>query len=296
MNNEFTSMRFGNKNIELEQKVINLYLNLCRQANDITFILDSYLGYLDLEHLDPSMFFEFMNCKDPQAFLYSKYIEKHGITFPGISITKVIELELADVPLETFDDLLKYRIELLKSIRSTDELKFHFPLKDLWSMTFESFCLLDIDDEQNYTFESADFERKLNQHTGNFTVSESDNTVLEAIEKAIDSMNELIHLGIIKNTKGGWISGVNLLTEAMVFNHKEENPLSVNPRLNRLRDYRRFFTESNFNPVTGRPQDILKFAPPAPMPLEESPEDLLHSEDTEVNQPEENQKEIIKTE
>lgn len=296
MNNEFTPMCFGNKNIELEQKIIRLYLDLCRQANDIAFILDSYLGYPDQEHLDPSMFFEFMNCKDPKAFLYSKYIEKHGIQFPGISISKVIELGLADVPLETFADLLNYRIELLKSIQSTNELKFHFPLMDLWSMKFESFCLLDTDDEQNYTFESADFESKLNQHTGNFTVSESDNTVLKAIEKVIDSINELIHLGIIKNTKGGWISGVNLLTNAMVFNLKEENPLSVNPRLNRLHDYRRFFTESKFNPVMGRPQDILKFMPPAPIQGEESPEDLLHLEDPAENQPEENQKEIIQTE
>jgi hypothetical protein len=291
MNTEFTKKRIGNKNIELEQKIIKLYMDLCRQANEIAFILDSYLGYQDLEHLDPSMFFEFMNCKDPQAFLYSKYIEKHGIIFPGISISKVIELELADVPLETFDGLLKCRNKLLKSIQSTDELKFHFPLIDLWSNTFESFCLLDIDKEQNYTFESADFESKLNQHTGNFTVSESDNIILKAIENAIESFNELVSLGIIKNDKSRWANGIANLSNAIVFNRNEEKPLSVNPRLNRLHDFRRFFTESNFNPVIGRLQDILKFVKPAP-----EPEAMTEDEVTETEQAESEHEETFANE
>lgn len=312
--NDFTPKRIGNKNFELEQKIIALYSDLCNQANDISLVLDSYLGYVDKEFLDPSMFFEFMNCKDPKAFLYSKYIDKHDISFPGISIPKVIELGLADVPLDTFSDLLGNRNKLLKSIQLTEKLNFHFPLINLWIQPTESFGLFDNDDDEDCKFASSDFENKLNQHTGSFTASESDNIILEAIEKAIDSFNNLIHLGIIKNAKGNWINGIARLSDAIVFNGNEEITLSVNPKLKRMYEFKRFFSESKFNPVMGKQQDILKFVAPVPEQLEENQEnslqfedtegedlkgnneDLLHPDETEEEHPEENHKEIIQSE
>lgn len=277
--NEFTPKRIGKRDIEKEQKIVQLYFDLCNHANELLMSLDSYLGYLDKDHLYPDVFFEFMSCNDPKAFLYSKYIDNRGITFPGISISKVIELGLADVPLERFADLLENRTKLLKSIQSTGELKFHYPLAKLWDITIESFFVIDIDDDHVYTIASTDFESKLTQHTGRFTVSESDNAVLEAIEETIDSFNKLIRLGVIKNDKGRWSQGVAQLANAIVFNRNDENPLSVNPILNRLHDFRRFFTEIKFNPVMGKPQDVLSFEPPAPDQPEDISEDLLQTED-----------------
>jgi hypothetical protein len=258
-NDNFEQKTIGRPDAKKEMEIINLYQDICRQANDILFCVDSCMGYPDKDHLDPSVFFEFMNSKDPMATLYSNYIALRGITFPGINISRVIELGLAEVPLDTFTDFLGYRNKLLKSIQSAEVLKFHFPLINLWHPVFESFCLLDIDDQKNYTFESAEFESRLYQHTRNLTGSEADNLVLEAIEKAVESMNDLIHLGIIKNNKGGWITGIANLSNAIVFNNYEERPLSVNPMLNRHRDFRRFFAEPSFNPVMGQPQNILKF-------------------------------------
>lgn len=276
--NEFNPMRIGKRNIEKEQKIVRLYFDLCNQANELLMSLDTYLGYLDKDHLYPDVFFEFMNCKDSRAFLYDKYIDNHGITFPGISISKVIEFGLADVPIEWFADLLESRTKLLKSIQLTGELKFHYPLVRLWDNSLESFEIIDIDVDNKYTIISADFESKLNQHTGCFTVSESDNAVLEAIEETIDKFNKLIRLGVIKNAKGNWISGISNLANAIVFNINDENPLSVNPRLNQLHDFKRFFSETRFNPITGNPQDILKFEAPAPAKSEDIPEEIIQTE------------------
>lgn len=294
--NEFTPMRIGNKNVELEQKIINLYQKLCSQANELLYGLDSYLGYSAEEYPEAAIFFQFMNSKDPRAFLYSKYIEKRDISFPGINISKVIELGLVDVPLSAFSDLLESRIELLKNIQKTNELKFHFPLIHLWNPELNDFCLLDIDDEQKEIFQSPDFEKKLYQHASNFTASEADNSVLEAIEKVIDSFNNLMHLGIIKNEKGRWMTGIEKLSGAIVFNRNEENPLSVNPMLNRMADFRRFFSETVFKPVTGNHQDILKFVASNPIQLEDKQEDQIQSEVDGALEKEETIEEIIQTE
>lgn len=285
---EFTCKRIGKKNLDLEQKIIKLYFDLCNQANELLWTLDSYLGYPDKENLEPSIFFEFMKCKDPRAFLYSKFIEKRDITFPGISISKVIELGLVDVPLEVFENLLDNRIKILQSVQPANELKFHFPLIKLWDPKIEMFPVIDTEDNLKYTITSTDFESKLNQHTGRFTASESDNVMLEAIEEAVNCFNKLIRLGVIKNNKGSWVQGISQLADAIVFSSNEENPLSVNPTLTRLRGFRRFFTETTFNPVMGRPEDILQFKEPAPKQFVETPEDLFQAEDQENIQSEEN--------
>ena len=297
--NEFTPKRFGNKDFELEQKIINCYADLCDQANELLCGLDCYLGYSVEEYPEAALFFQFMNSKDPRSLLYLKYIEKRDISFPGINISKVIELGLVDVPLSAFSNLLDSRIKLLKSIQNTEELKFHFPLIHLWDPELNYFCLLDVDDKQNSIFQSPDFEIRLNLHTGNFTASESDNLILEAIEKTIDSFNNLMHLGIIKNGKGRWMNGIEKLSGAILFNGNEENPLSVNPRINRLYDFKRFFSETVFSPTIVSQQDVLKFVAPTLEQLEDKFENQLLSEQTMVTvalQKEETIEEIIQTE
>jgi hypothetical protein len=256
---DFSPKRIGNKNTELEQKIVHTYHAIITAANDIMWHLDSWLGYVDKEKLDPSIFFGFMNSKDPKAFLYSKYIECHGISFPGISIAKVIELGLVDVPLANFSILLDDRITLLKIIQSTNELKFHFPLIKLWQYTLEMFDVIDLDENGSYTIISSEFESKLNQTTGRFTLTESDNAVLEAIEKTVDSLNGLVKLGVIGNDKGKWINGISKLANAIVFDKNSENPLSVNPRLNQLHEFRRFFSKTSFNPILENSTDMLQF-------------------------------------
>ncbi len=257
--NNFSPKLIGKKNTELELKIVSTYYELCEEANNVLFCLDSYLGYPDQDKLDPFLFFEFMNSADPKSFLYSKYIECKGIAFPGISISKVIELGLVDVPLEAFSTLLEDRIKLEKIIQSTDELKFHYPLRNLWDLLGEIFLVIDVDENKCYKIVSPEFERQLNLHVGRFTSSESDNVVLEAIERAVDSLNGLIEIGVIGKEKGKWANGIAQLANAIVFDKNSNPPLSVNPRLNQLQDFRRFFTKSSNSPVMGNQADMLKF-------------------------------------
>ena len=292
--NEFTPKRIGKKNKELERKIVQTYYALCQQANELAFSLDGYLGYPDKEILDPSMFFEFMNSEDPRAFLYLKFIEKRGITFPGISIAKVIDLGLVDVHLGVFTALLEDRIKLQKIIQSINELMFHFPLRKLWNTTIEMFEVIDIDDKGKYTFLSSEFENLLQQHTGRFTLCENDNTVLAAIEKTVDSLNELVKLGVIGNAKGKWANGISQLANAIVFETNSDNPLSVKPRLNQHQFFRRFFSNPSFEPAIGNQTDMLKFDGFETLQddlngfveTDEDQEDLVQSEDSGMKQKE----------
>lgn len=124
---EFKEKVIGLPDTKKEQAIIKIYSEICENATRLLWVMESYLESMD--KLDLQEFFNFLNEKDPKVWLYQKYIEFHGLTFPGIAISKIIEFEMVDVPVEHFEELLKSRIELLEQIQKTKEFNFFYPLK-----------------------------------------------------------------------------------------------------------------------------------------------------------------------
>ena len=303
--NNFVPKVIGLPDTKKADQITTLYSEICTDSNSLFWSMETYLDCFD--KLELTEFLNFLGEKDPKAWLYLKYIEYHGLKFPGIAISKIIEYQLVDVPVNHFEDILKSRAALMAKIEMTKEFQFVYPLAKLFVIAegYQGFAITIMNsglvatefDTFEFKHTTPDFDETLYNHVRKFTASESDNVVLEAIEEAIDSFNKLIRLGVIKNGKGNWINGISNLTNAIVFNvQNAEHPLSVNPMVCRHRDFRRFFSEPSFKPVMGQPQNILKFEAPAPAKSEDILEDLLPNEGLGAEQIGEIPEEIIKTE
>lgn len=304
MNNEFTPMVIGLPDTKKEQAIIKIYSEICQNASALLWNVEFYLDCPDKMEL--SIFFDFLKEKDPKDFLYLRYIEYHALTFPGIAIAKIIEFGMVDVPVDHFNMILTCRAELLKQIQQTKDLNFFYPLSKLFDLTEDNrgFATTNMEwgfnatglDEREYRHTAPDFDERLFNHVRKFTASEKENEVLAAIEQAVDSLNKLVRLGIIRNDRQRWQIDLDNLIYALVFTLNEENPLSINPNLPKLKGFVKQFEQRGRNRIQGSPDDVLKFEVPATEQPEDSPEDLLQNEDQGAEQIEAIPEEIFQTE
>lgn len=268
METTFTPMVIGLPDIKKEKAIIDFYYKLCRDASALLYNLEDYLECQD--RLEMSDFFNFLNANDPKEFLYLSWVKIKGVELPlGLSIDKVIELDLIDVPRNEFSNLITWRKELLEMVkRSTEELKFFFPLQKLFDERPDYrgfyFTALDVND-----FETKEFDQALYDHVRIFTTSQQENNILEKIIQFVEMMNEFVSIGLIANDKQRWEHYLNTnLINNLVFTPGADKPFSINKIVtNRLilkKDLlssERVFDKKTFSKVFGSVGDILSFTP-----------------------------------
>jgi hypothetical protein len=299
---------------------------MCDRADALLTLFEWFLS----DKSNTLLFFDFLKSKQPKEFLYSRFIELNNIQFPGLSINKIIELDLVDVPKDDFKELLNQRMELLVAIEKANKLNFNFPLSKFYYNTsliesvktmgdpdfiaalkknpiegggvpfsgFE-FCSL----KNGQAIINLEFRAALFNHVRKFTSSERENEVLTVVENAINSLNDLIELDIIRNDKQRWNNDLSDFLNAIVFSLNSDRPLSINPMLAKFKGFRKHFEDKRFRAnTTGQPDDILNVKDPDPEQFEELPEnillpdDLKNNLDSEIEQTEIPKAEAIQTE
>lgn len=311
MNNEktnFTPRVIGLPDAKKEKEIIDVYSEICRNANALYCVFEYFLsGESDLE-----VFFNFIKSKDPKWFLYYRYIEINGIQFPGLSIDKIIQLDLVDVNKEDFETIQNQRAELIKSIEKTKELHFFFPLAKLFHQIDEEIKDFGVSFENPDLFKTPEFDAALYKHVRKYTFNEQENQVLDVVESAVNALNDLIEFDIIRNEKQKWEGDINELIFAIEFTLNSDRPLSVDPNFPKYKGFRKWFEDRRFIPskIGNTISDILSTEEHVFESFDEIPgncdesidvdndqsEDLFKNEDTETEQTEANQEEVIQTE
>lgn len=256
----FEPIAIGSPDSKKEAEIIKIYADVCEQATSLLWNLEFYLGYPD--KLDLSVLFDFLKSKDPQKLLYEKFIEFNNITFPfGISIDKIIELGMVDVPKEKFENLLTWREDLLAAIEKTKNVSFYYPLEKLFDERIDNRWFAITAKDMN--FESREFDEKLYKFVRRFTANERENEIIRGIDQFVEAANNLISLGLLPNNKQKWLSKINSLIDLLVFDYTvEENPLSINPLFAWRQQFQQHFEKRPFGSVLGRMEDILKTEAP----------------------------------
>lgn len=296
---EFTPKTIGLPDQKKADQITKIYSEICTNASALLWNLEFYLECMDKMELPE--FFDFLNEKDPTAWLYLRYIEYHGLSFPGIAIAKIIEFQMVDVPVESFKNLLEERAKLLSQIQSSKDFNFYYPLAKLFdftesnrgfAITNQGWGLVATEfDKTEYQHVTTEFDEMLYKHVRTFTESEAENEAIQTIENAVDGLNELIKLGVIRNEKQKWENDLYNFIRAIVFTMNEEKPLSINPRVDRLKGFQKLFEKRGWSQIQGKPEDILKFVEPAP-----EHEAMTEDEVTETEQAESEHEETFANE
>ena len=298
MKNEFTpQVIIGRPDTKKEKAIVDNYSEICTVASALLWNLEFFLDCRD--KLELSEFFDFLNVKNAKDWLYQSYINHYGLTFPGIAISKIVELGMVDLPVEKMEYLIESRTELLQLIQKSKDLNFFFPLAKLFDATEDNrgFAITNQEwglvGEVDYLHETKEFDAVLYKTVRNFTASEQENEVLQVINNAVESLNNLIQIGVIRNDRQRWGVDLDNFVRAIVFTLNEERPLSINPNLPRFKGFGKYFEARGWSQIQGGPEDILKFVEPGQ--IEDNPEvtnqeELLQSEDMDQKQIEYNEK------
>jgi len=225
----FTPKEIGLPDFKKEAAIINCYTKICNEANALYFLFENFLN----EECNVNLFVEFINSQNPREFLYSRFIELHNINIPGLSLEKIIQLDLVDVPKLEFDEILRQRERLLAYASKSEEYHFHFPLEKLYCNTcgVSDFGFTALNSTY---FSTPEFDQKLFEYSRNFTESEKENELVEQFEKVVNSFNDLVESGLIRNDKFRWETDLNNILFAVQFNLNLNRPFSIKSNLFRL--------------------------------------------------------------
>lgn len=250
----FTPKQIGLADTKLESAIIDLYSAICDQANALHFLFEDFLS----QKRDIPLFFEFIKSKSAKEWLYQKFIEMNQIHVPGLSLEKIIELDLIDVPREDFTALLDQRKELIRLIEKAKEFRFFFPLEKLFFQVDEEISDFGISYQSPTLIQSPEFDQALYLHVRKFTKNQEENEALESINKIIEGLNDLVQMGVIRNEKFQAATDLDDLLSSVVFSHNSETPFSISPKLALKRPFSRKFKYVRFDVSTfGQPADIL---------------------------------------
>ncbi len=292
-NKEFTPLAIGLPNMKREQAIVKVYTEICERADALLLLFQWFLS----EESDLKLFFDFLNSKNPREFLYLRFIEINKITFPGLSIEKIMQFDLVDVPKEDFEELLMQRKQLLESIKKTDEDRFYFPLKKLYYNDGNGIEGFQISNQSGNNERAPEFDELLFNKVRVWTISEKENQVLEVINKAINALNDLVQQDIIRNDTQRWKIDMEDFIQAIEFSLKTDRPLSLYPLAHKIKGLRKHFEPRPFGGHgSGSTLDILRYEDSVPVQTEYVTENLPEPEDLETGQIESQKEEVIQTE
>lgn len=237
-----------------EKAIINAYSEICQIANATFFLFECFNeGEKNLP-----MFFEFLKAKDTKAYLYRRFIEMKNISYPGLSIDKIIELDLLAANMGDIQDLLKHRADLLAAIEKVHETSFYFPLSKLFHQIDDEISDFGISFENPDLFKTPEFDAALFKHVRKYTFNEQENKVLDVVERAVNALNDLMELDIIRNEKQKWNNDLNVLVNAIEFTLDSTRPLSIDQNFPKYIKFKKWFEDRRFMTTkTGIVSDIL---------------------------------------
>lgn len=252
----FTPKQIGLPDTKLENAIATAYTDICYQAEAMFILFERLFG----NQPDPTLFLEFVSFKNPKEWLYQRFIEMNQIHVPGLSIDKIVELDLIDVPRDDFAALIDQRKDLLTLIDKAKEYRFFFPLAKLFRRVDQDICDFVISYQNPDVFKTPEFDQALYYHIRKFTKNQEENEALESIDKIIEGLNDLVQMGILRNNKLTYRTDLEEMLDSIVFASNSDTPLSISPKLALKRPFTRKFKYSRFENANtfGKPADILK--------------------------------------
>ncbi len=219
-NQNFEPRQIGDENARYSQQAQSDYEALL----DVTNRLRSNLHLSIKGKISLDGFLNFVQ-SDPEKWISEKFVVDNKINMSGLSIDKIIELKMLDIPHlpEVMNTLEKFKTAIEKVKRNN----FFFPLREFYEMETDSFA-------ENVKFWSA-----RDEHFANFTQNEAQNRILSKFEKLCEALNDLCEDDILRPAKHG-IMELATLTEYLEISKVRAAPFVVKRYLfkaHRLRNY-----------------------------------------------------------
>lgn len=130
-------------------------------------------------------FLNFAKCNDPKKWILGKYITDHQISYPGLSMQKIIEANFIDLDVSP---VLPHFANFRANFEKVKETKFFVPLRECW-----------YEDEQ--IFMAADWEQ-IDNFCSRFTSTPEQNEILKTIETLVQCLNTLAEKNILRPKNG----------------------------------------------------------------------------------------------
>lgn len=255
MENSFIPIQIGLPDSKLESAIVADYTNICDQATAMLYSFESFFG----SQKNPTLFLEFVNSKSPKNWLYQQFIKMNQIKVPGLSIEKIVDLELIEVPLDDFSALLVQQKELENMISKTKESRFYYPLAKLFRQVDEDIRDFAISHQNPGIIQTPEFDAALYNHVRKFTKNDEENQALAAVHKIIEGFNDLVMMGIIRNSNSYYRLDITDLLQSICFTRNTEKPFSMASKIVFMKPLSLKFKHVRFSNIKsfGNQSDIL---------------------------------------
>ena len=205
MSNVFEPKQIGIGDSERYEEIRKLYSELVSCTTAFLYESQDLLKNLNLQN-DFVIRVLKMKKEDLIIFLKHEYIRTNEISFPGLSIERMIELDLIVLP-DSYDTIISCWKSINELLDSISETRFFYPLSRLedpekvgWNLT-------------------EDFESELRSVTYNFTATPEQNEILEHVEMFCKATNFFMDLNFVKSLGDSWMDISNAIRLAVVMDH-----------------------------------------------------------------------------
>jgi hypothetical protein len=129
---DFVPRRIGEENVKMVSLAQKAYEILIEAANSLKGAVESSLKRkITIDEL-----LQFIK-SESENWVYSQYVEDNDIRFPGLSLEKIIELELLDIT--GVPEVIKKKAKLQSAVKLVEQSGFYYPLRLLYSETTNDF-------------------------------------------------------------------------------------------------------------------------------------------------------------
>lgn len=247
--NNFTPKMIGSPDTANFILIHGLYETLVSLLNPFRWEYENILSTKseDYSSVTPECVLKLLNMNqlNMEIFLKKAYIQANGYLFPGLSIDKIIQNDLLELP-DEYNILLEAKREIEKIIEKILNTAFLFPLSSLFSEQENAFIL------------TEEFETTLNESLKSYTESELQNKVLDAIEIFCDSVNTLIELKVVKPQGNLWTNVGFDLALAIENNKGSSRPLIPSRKMFRRAPLNRFNENSGIMDIDRRRSSLVR--------------------------------------
>lgn len=214
---EFVPKMIGLQDVENHEKIKSLYEDLINRANTLWVTTQNLFQDPELE---PDILYEMLKKNEAELVLFLKheFIRRNKIEYPGLSVEKLISLDLISLPKE-YDTIVINWKAMNEGIETVGKCKFEYPLRLLFD---PNKCIFELDES---------FESDLSELTSCYTTTEKQNEVLDIIERFCNVVNDMIESKIIRNDGNSWAFVGETISQAIVAKRPSTRPLSPDRRM-----------------------------------------------------------------
>ena len=191
------------------------YESLCSDLNSMKFGLEELLT--DLKDTDPQLTLDFLKAEDPLKFIKLKFVEAKKIHVPGLKPSAFLDGDMLDIPAEPLQQVLASRTAFDLAHAKACE-KFDYPIKDLYI----------VEDDCGMFAVGESFDKALSEYYAETTSNEFENKIVEAMDNFVQSINDLIELGVLY-PDARWRNQVLFIFQDkhVPLNRRSDRPLSL---------------------------------------------------------------------